>query len=112
MNQFDLSAQMLLEFLAGKAERETLNYVMDGVREALGDNAPDEKSVRDFFLAPEVEAQLTPQEQFIVMDKLLENAEVDFRMTCDLVRYKFMKDAGMVSSVDEFLALFRPDEEV
>lgn len=41
------------------------------------------------------------------MDKLLEEAEVNFRMICDMVRYQNMQEAGMVHSVDEFLQLLR-----
>ena len=32
------------------------------------------------------------------MDKLLEDAEVNFHMICDMVRYQNMKEAGMVHS--------------
>ena len=39
------------------------------------------------------------------MDKLLECAEVNFRMLCDLIQYQLFKEAGAVSSVDEFLYL-------
>ena len=43
------------------------------------------------------------------MDKLLECAEVNLRMLCDLIRYQQLKDARVVNSVEEFLCLVRPD---
>ena len=50
---------------------------------------------------------LTVGQQVLAMDKLLEDAEVNFHMICDMVRYQNMKEAGMVHSVDEFLQLLR-----
>ena len=44
------------------------------------------------------------------MDKLLEYAEVNFRMLCDLIRYQMLKEAGAVSSVEEFLYLVHPGD--
>ena len=44
------------------------------------------------------------------MDKLLECAKVNFRTLCDLIRYQQLKDAGAVSSVEEFLSLVRPND--
>ena len=41
------------------------------------------------------------------MDRLLEQAEINFRTLCDLLRYHYWKQAGAVSSVDEFLELFQ-----
>lgn len=39
------------------------------------------------------------------MDKMLEFAEVSFRTSCDLLRYRMMRGAGIVRSMDEFLEL-------
>ena len=44
------------------------------------------------------------------IDKLLECAEVNFRMLCDLIRYQQLKEAGVVNSVEEFLSMVRPDD--
>ena len=50
---------------------------------------------------------VTAFQQALAMDNLLEQAEVNFRTLCDLLRYHYWKQAGAVSSVDEFLELFR-----
>ena len=108
MIKFDVSAQLLMN-LFGKANQDTLDYVLSELSETYGDNAPDEKAVKKILLSPNADTQLSPRERVIVIDKVLECAEINFRTTCDLIRYRFMKDAGMVHSMDEFLALFRSD---
>ena len=108
MKNFDVSAQLLMN-LFGKANQDTLNYVLSELTETYGDNAPDENAVKIFLLSPNADTQLSPRERVIVIDKVLECAEINFRTTCDLIRYQFMKDAGIVHSMDEFLALFRSD---
>ena len=109
MKKFDVSTQLLMG-LFGNADQNTLNYVLSELSETYGDNAPDEKAVKKFLLSPNADSQLSPWERVIVIDKVLECAEINFRTTCDLIRYRFMKDAGMVHSMDEFLALFRSDD--
>ena len=109
MKNFDVSAQLLMS-LFGNADQNTLDYVLSELSETYGDNAPDEKAVKKFLLSPNADSQLSPWERVIVIDKVLECAEINFRTTCDLIRYRFMKDAGMVHSMDEFLALFRSDD--
>ena len=52
---------------------------------------------------------LSTEQQIVAMDKLLECAEVNLRMLCDLIRYQQLKDARVVNSVEEFLCLVRPD---
>ena len=110
MKKFDVSAQLLIGLL-GNVDQDTLYYVLGELTVAYGDNAPDENAVKKFLLSPNADTQLSPQERAIVIDKVLECAEVNFRTICDLIRYKFMKDAGMVHSMDEFLALFRSDDD-
>ena len=109
MKNFDVSTQLLIGLL-GNADQNTLNYVLSELTETYGDNAPDENAVKNFLLSPNADSQLSPRERVIVIDKVLECAEINFRTTCDLIRYRFMKDAGMVHSMDEFLALFRSDD--
>lgn len=109
MKNFDVSTQLLMS-LFGNADQDTLDYVLSELAETYGDNAPDENAVKNFLLSPNADTQLSPLEQAIVIDKVLECAEINFRTTCDLIRYRFMKDAGMVHSMDEFLALFRSDD--
>ena len=62
---------------------------------------------RAYLKAPGNNTTLTVGQQVLAMDKLLEDAEVNFRTICDMVRYQNMKEAGMVHSVDEFLQLLR-----
>ena len=109
MKKFDVSAQLLMS-LFGNANQDTLNYVLGELSETYGDDAPDENAVKNFLLSPNADTQLSPREQVIVIDKVLECAEINFRTTCDLIRYRFMKEAGMVHSMDEFLALFCSDD--
>ena len=110
MKNFDVSTQLLMS-LFGNAEQDTLNYVLSELSETYGDNVPDENAVKNFLLSPDAATMLSPQERVIVIDKVLEHAEINFRTTCDLIRYRFMRDAGMVHSMDEFLALFRSDDD-
>ena len=109
MKNFDMSTHMLVN-LFGNADQATLDYVLNELAEAYGDNAPDENAVKNFLLSPDADTLLSPQEQVVIIDKVLECAEINFRTTCDLIRYRFMKDAGMVHSMDEFLTLFRSDD--
>ena len=99
----------LLEKLYSSAERETLDYVVNGVREILGDSAPDMKAVKAFLTTPDADGQLNARQRAVVIDQLLECLEVNIRTTFDLIRYKVMRDAGIVRDMDEFLALFRSD---
>jgi len=50
-------------------------------------------------------------QQVVVIDQLLEHIEVSVRTTCDLIRFKCMKAAGMVKPLNEFLELFYSEEE-
>ena len=109
MKNFDVSAQLLMG-LFGTADQDTLDYVLSELSETYGDDAPDETAVKKFLLSPNADTQLSPRERVIVIDKVLECAEINFRTTCDLIRYQFMKDAGMVHSMDEFLVLFRSND--
>ena len=109
MKSFDVSTHMLVS-LFGNADQATLDYVLNELAEAYGDNAPDENAVKYFLLSPDADTLLSSQEQVVVIDKVLECAEINFRTTCDLIRYRFMRDAGMVHSMDDFLALFRSDD--
>lgn len=57
--------------------------------------------------------QDTPMDaqEVAVVDQLLGHIEVSVRTTCDLIRFKCMKSAGMVQSMDEFLELFHSEEK-
>ena len=90
-----------------QAERETLDYVLEGMRESLGDEMPDAAAVEAYVRHPEKQTTLTKYQQLIAMDKLLECAEINFRTCCDMIRYSILRDAGIVHSVDEYLRVFR-----
>jgi len=64
----------------------------------------------DCLLELDQSASMDAQE-VAVIDQLLEHIEVSVRTTCDLIRFKCMKAAGMVQSMDEFLDLFHSEEE-
>lgn len=102
--------KQLLRFLTANAERETLDYVLQGMRKILGEDMLEEDTVRAYLQGPEKATTLSAEQQIVAMDKLLECAEVNLRMLCDLIRYQQLKDAGVVNSVEEFLRLMRPDD--
>ena len=110
MNLFGARQKQLLSFLTANAERETLDYVLQGMREILGEEMPEEDAVRAYLQGPEKATTLSAEQQIVAMDRLLECAEVNLRMLCDLIRYQQLKDAGVVNSVEEFLQLVHPDD--
>ena len=110
MDLFGARQKQLLHFLTADAERETLDYVLREMREVLGEAMPEEDAVRAYLQGPEKATTLSAEQQIVAMDKLLERAEVNFRMLCDPIRYQQLKEAGVVSSVEEFLWLIHPDD--
>ena len=109
MNLFGARQKQLLSFLTANAERETLDYVLQGMKEVLGDEMPVEDAVRAYLQDPDEPISLSTEQQIVALDKLLECAEVNLRTLCDLIRYQQLQDAGVVNSVEEFLRLVRPD---
>ena len=110
MNLFGARQKQLLSFLTANAERETLDDVLQGMREILGEDMPEENAVRAYLQEPDEPISLSTEQQIVAMDKLLECAEVNLRMLCDLIRYQQLKGAGVVNSVEEFVRLVRPDD--
>ena len=86
MDLFGARQKQLLHFLTADAERETLDYVLREMREVLGEAMPKEDAVRAYLQGPEKATTLSAEQQIVAMDKLLECAEVNFRMLCDLIR--------------------------
>ena len=109
MNLFGARQKQLLSFLTANAERETLDYVLQRMKEVLGDEMPEEDAVRAYLQDPDEPISLSTEQQIVALDKLLECAEVNLRTLCDLIRYQQLKDARVVNSVEEFLRLVRPD---
>lgn len=95
---------MLMQFL-NEANKESCDYVIREMKAFLKADMPDTNVVRRYLLCPKRGTKLKRKEQIIAMDKLLEFAEVSFRTSCDLLRYRMMRDAGIVKNMDEFLEL-------
>ena len=110
MNVFGNSSKQLMQALTANAENETMDYVLQEMQAVLGEEMPEEDAVRAYLQEPDEPISLSTEQQIVAMDKLLECAEVNLRMLCDLIRYQQLKDAGVVNSVEEFLQLVRPDD--
>jgi len=96
---------LFIQTLTQQAEQETVDYVLEGMRETFGAQTPDAEVVEAYLKNPENSTALTTKEQLIATHKLLEIAEINFRTTCDLIRYQMFRKAGIANSVDEFLEL-------
>ena len=107
MDGTKFNRRFLKMLLRMQCEKETLDYVIQEMRAVLREKMPEEDAVRAYLKDSGKKTTLTVGQQVLAMDKLLEDAEVNFRMICDMVRYQNMKEAGMVHSVDEFLQLLR-----
>lgn len=111
VNSFEQSKQQLLELLTTNMEQNTIEYIRQEIRQITPECVPDAKELRVFLLSPDEPTSLTTYQQVLAMDKLLEYAEVSLRMLCDLIRYQQLKKFGIVKSAEEFIDLFRPEEE-
>lgn len=94
MNLFGARQKQLLSFLTANAERETLDYVLQGMKEVLGDEMPEEDAVRAYLQDPDEPISLSTEQQIVALDKLLECAEVNLRTLCDLIRYQQLRMPG------------------
>ena len=110
MDGTKFNRRFLKMLLKMQCEKETLDCVIHEMRAVLGEKMPEEDAVRAYLKDPGKKTTLTVGQQVLAMDKLLECAEVNFRTLCDLIRYQQLKDAGVVSSVDEFLRLVHPND--
>lgn len=99
------------DFSVFQARQETLDYILTEMEKALGEQMPPAQAVTSFLENPDGEAQLTELQQMVLMDKLLEWNEINVRVTSDILRYKMMKQAGIVHSLDEFLEQCYPNRE-
>ena len=108
MNRLEKDLKLLLDSLADRCIDETMRSVMEAMKQSMDDEEiPPAETVRAFIQHPEQPTELTVFQQALAMDSLLEQAEVNFRTLCDLLRYHYWKQAGAVSSVEEFIELFR-----
>ena len=109
MKKFKMDSKFLHSLLKLECGCDTVDYVLRAMGRVLGDDMPEAEQLRAYLMEPDKPTTLSPHQQMVAMDKLLECAEVNFRTVCDLFRYQKMKEAGMVNSVDEFLQLLHPD---
>lgn len=108
MNRLDEDLKLILDSLADRCTAEAMRSVMETMEQSMDDEEiPPAEAVRLFIQHPEQPTELTAFQQALAMDSLLEQAEVNFRTLCDLLRYHYWKQARAVNSVDEFLELFR-----
>lgn len=108
MNLLEKDLKLLLDTLAGRCTAEALRTIMETMEQSMDDGElPPAEAVRSFIRRPERQTELTAFQQALAMDRMLEMVEVNFRTLCDLLRYHYWKQAGAVSSVEEFLELFR-----
>ena len=108
MNQLEKDLKLLLETLADHCTTTTMRSIKDTLEQTMDEEEiPPADAVRSFIRQPELPTELTAFQQALVMDSLLEEAEVNFRTLCELLRYRYWKQAGAVDSVEEFLELFR-----
>ena len=111
MNLFNVDAEILQKMLLNNAQQETLNTLIKDLEDTYGRDAVDRDAVKDYLLNPESTASLDARQRFMVMDKLMEQLEVNIRMTCDLIRYKLLREAGIVETMDEFLRMLDSQDE-
>lgn len=97
-----------IKTLAEEAEQETVDYIMEGMQKTFGERCPDSKAVVAYLKDTENSTPLTTKEQLIVIHKLLEVSEINFRTMCDLVRYQMFRATGIVKTMEEFLELLNP----
>ena len=108
MNPFEQSTQQLLRFLTSHAEREVIDYIRQEMQHGAPGSIPTEEELFAFFQSPDKPTKLDAYQQMLATDKLLEYAEINLRTLCDLLRYRQLKEFGVVHSVDEFTALCHP----
>ena len=111
MNLFNVDAEILQKMLLNNAQQETLNTLIKDLEDTYGRDAVDLDAVKDYLLNPESPASLDARQRFMVMDKLMEQMEVNIRMACDLIRYKLLREAGIVETMDEFLRMLASQNE-
>ena len=105
MDFFNVDADLLQKMLLNNAQQESLNTLIKDLGDTYGRDAVDRDAVKDYLLNPEPKTSLDARQKFMVMDKLMEQLEVNVRMTCDLIRYKLLREAGIVETMDDFLRM-------
>lgn len=111
MDLFNMDTEFLQKMLLHSAQQKTLDTLIKDIEETYGCNAVDRDAVKDYLLNPEQKTTLDTRQRFMVMDKLMEQLEVNIRMTCDLIRYKLLREAGIVKTMDDFLRMFHSQDE-
>ena len=83
MDGTKFNRRFLKMLLKMQCEKETLDCVIHEMRAVLGEKMPEEDAVRAYLKDPGKKTTLTVGQQVLAMDKLLEDAEVNFHMICD-----------------------------
>ncbi len=92
MNPFEQSTQQLLRFLTSHAEWEVIDYIRQEIQHDAPDSVPTAEELLTFFRSPDAPTELDTYQQMLVIDKLLEYAEISLRTLCDLIRYQQFKN--------------------
>ena len=111
MNPFEQNKQQLLHSLTSQVEQEVIDYIRQEMQHDSPDSVPTEEELFAFFQSPDEPTKLDAYQQMLVIDKLLEYAEISLRTVCDLIRYQQLKEFGIVHSAKEFIHLFHPNEQ-
>ena len=92
MDLFGARQKQLLHFLTADAERETLDYVLQGMREVLGEEMPEEDAVRAYLYGPEKATTLSAEQQIVA---------IDMSSTTTLNTYTHVTDAMRQNAADK-----------
>lgn len=111
MKKSEKGETLLLQLLEEMVRDETMDCVVQRLRQTMDEDAPTSEAVRRCLMTPGGTDSLSSYQRVLVIDQLLECAEVNFRTLCDLIRYRHFKSVRLVNSVEEFLELTHPDEE-
>ena len=107
MNLLEKDLKLLLDTLADRCTTETMRSVMDTMKQSMDDGEiPPTETVRSFIQHPEQPTDLTAFQQALKRN-CWEKGRKFSPPLCALPPYHYWKQAGGVSSVDEFLELFR-----
>ena len=68
MTQFKIHNQVPIQLLRITAERETMDYIIQEMKQDLDDDMPAEELVRAFAKAPDKPTKLTTYHQMIAME--------------------------------------------
>ena len=93
MNRLEKDLKLLLDSLADRCTAETMRSVMETMKQSMDDEEiPPAETVRSFLHHPDQPTELTAFQQALAMDRLLEQAEINFRTLCTTLRLLSKRD--------------------